>query len=197
MPAVTEPPLQEKNLAVITGWFSKSVSQCTVSDAKGNNLGYHQAKASARYHHWEQDRLSASILSWDVSCLKCRVCSPGSVSQEGLSGVVGDMGVKQQKGSRGWSNWLPKGDYKSLWPFILNKKNKSDKIRRMLGKLNAELLLTESLSLMKQEADWFKRKHSFTELIGNSCTLFRQRGWREAIAVGWEREKTNSWSAGL
>lgn len=121
----------------------------------------------------------------------------GSVSQKGLSGVGGDTGEEQWKGSWGWSNSLPKGDYKGLGPFTLNRKNKHDRIRRVLGKLNAELLLTESLNLMKQEADWFKSKRSFTERIGNSCTLFWQRGWRQAVPAGWEREKTNSWSAGL
>lgn len=43
-----------------------------------------------------------------------------------------------------------------MGPFTLNRKNKHDRIRRVLGKLNAELLLTKSLNLMKQEADWFK-----------------------------------------
>ena len=178
MPAVTELQLPERDLGVITGWFSKSMSQCSVADAKGNNFGYYQAKTSARYHHWEQDRLFATVLSWDVPCLQCCVCSPGSVSQEGLSGDGGDMGDEQWKGSTGWSNWLPKADYKGLGPFSLNRKNKCDRIRRVLGKVNAELLLTKSLNLMKQEADWFKSKHSFTKYIVISCSLFPQRVWR-------------------
>jgi len=51
MPVVTEIQLPERDLGVITSWFSKSLSQCAMADAKVNNLGYHRAKTSARYHH--------------------------------------------------------------------------------------------------------------------------------------------------
>lgn len=64
----------------------------------------------------------------------------------------------------------------------MNKKDKHD--RRVLGKLNAELLLTESLILLKKEAEWFKRKCSFTECIVNSLYLFPLWECRRAVPPG-------------
>lgn len=58
---------------------------------------------------------------------------------------------------------------------LKGRKNKCDGIRRVLGKLNTELLLTISCNtitgehLVKQEGEWFKSKHSFTKNIVNSC----------------------------
>ena len=82
---------QERDLGIIAVLFPKSSSLCVVADKKAAALGIIRKSSENK----ADDNILLTLFSWVVPHLECCVCSLGSVSQEGLRGVGGDMGEEQ------------------------------------------------------------------------------------------------------
>lgn len=97
-------------------WLSLKIGLlCSGRCRKGIILSIIALKCQQGISTESKTHFFATILSWDISGLEYCLCSPGSVSLQGLRGFGDDMTEEWWKRSREWSNRLPKGDCKVLW----------------------------------------------------------------------------------